>query len=67
MRFRIAVSTHPAVGAARAAERARIWDFKAAKSRLYPTLDVSGDAGAQFVDQPNYLSTKRTTNGISGA
>jgi len=52
----IAVSTHPTVGAARAAERARIWDFKAAKSRLYPKLDVSGDAGAQYVDQPNYLT-----------
>lgn len=50
------VSTHPAVGAAAAAERARIWDFKAAKSRLYPSLDVTGDAGAQYVDQPDYLS-----------
>lgn len=54
----LAVSTHPAVGAARAAERARIWDFKAAKSRLYPTLNVSGDAGAQLVNEPNFLTNE---------
>ena len=52
------VATHPSVGAARASERARIWDFKAAKSRLFPTFDVSGDAGAQWVDQPNFLTTE---------
>ena len=46
----------PGVGAARAAERASVWDFKAAKSRLLPTLDVTADAGAQYVDQPNNLT-----------
>jgi len=51
-----AVSTHPGVGAARAAERASIWDFKASKSRLLPNLDVSADAGAQYVNQPANLT-----------
>jgi outer membrane protein, adhesin transport system len=51
-----AVSQHPSVGAARANERARVWDFKAAKSRLMPSVDFSGDAGGQFVNQPANLT-----------
>ena len=51
-----AVSTHPGVGAARAASRASIWDFKTARARLAPTLDVNADAGAQYVNQPANLS-----------
>ncbi|MBL8907100.1 MAG: TolC family outer membrane protein [Rhizobiales bacterium] len=53
-----AVSTHPGIGAARAAGRASIWDFQASKARLLPNLDVSADAGAQYVDQPNNLTPK---------
>jgi adhesin transport system outer membrane protein len=53
-----AVSTHPGVGAARAAERASIWDFKTSKARLLPNLDVSADAGAQYVNQPANLTPK---------
>lgn len=51
-----AVSTHPGVGAARAAERASIWDFKTSKARLLPNLDVSADAGGQYVNQPGNLT-----------
>ncbi|MFO0992687.1 MAG: TolC family outer membrane protein [Hyphomicrobiales bacterium] len=51
-----AVSTHPGVGAARAASRASIWDFKTARARLLPNLDVNADAGAQYVNQPANLS-----------
>jgi len=51
-----AVSTHPGVGAARAAGRASIWDFKASKARLLPNLDVSADAGGQYVNQPANLT-----------
>jgi adhesin transport system outer membrane protein len=43
------------VGATRANQRSTAWDFKAAKSRLYPTLDVTGDVGGQYVDQPQGL------------
>lgn len=53
-----AVLTHPGVGAARAASRASIWDFKTSRARLLPTLDVNADAGAQYVDQPNNLTPK---------
>jgi len=50
------VSQHPSVGAARASERARFWDFRAAKGRLLPSVDFSGDAGGQFVNEPGLLS-----------
>jgi outer membrane protein, adhesin transport system len=51
-----AVATHPSVDALRAGRRATGWDVKAAQSRFLPSLDVHGDAGAQYVDKPNSLS-----------
>lgn len=51
-----AVATHPSVEALRAGRRAAGWEVKAAQSRFLPSLDASGDVGAQYVDKPNSLS-----------
>ncbi len=53
---RRAVTTHPSVEASRANRRATGWDLEASRSRLLPRLDLSGDAGAQYVDQPNGIA-----------
>lgn len=51
-----AVATHPSVDAARARQRSAGWELREAQGRFLPSLDITGDAGAQYVDKPHSLS-----------
>jgi adhesin transport system outer membrane protein len=50
-----AVSSHPAVDAARAERRATGHDLREAQGTLYPSLDLQADAGQQWIDRPESL------------
>lgn len=51
-----AVTTHPAVGAARANRAAAGYELRQAQGRFLPRVDLSADIGSQKVDQPAGLS-----------
>jgi adhesin transport system outer membrane protein len=49
------VETHPSIDAATANRKASGFQLRQAQGRLLPTLDAQGDAGGQYIDQPQGL------------
>lgn len=56
---RLAVETHPSVLAARYNRRATAFEMRQSQGRLFPTVTLDADYGAQRIDRPHGLAPER--------